>query len=52
MIKISVFEKVTDAKGVFVGNTDCTTAAVSGAPITIKGRWCLKCKKHNVACGS
>jgi hypothetical protein len=30
---------------VFVGGIDCNISVTSGAPITIKGKWRLRCKR-------
>jgi hypothetical protein len=43
-------ENIKETHEIFVGNTDCNTPAASGAPITVKENWRLKCKRHNVTC--
>jgi hypothetical protein len=34
-----------ETRYVFVGNIDYNVSAASGAPITVKGKWRLKCKR-------
>jgi hypothetical protein len=51
-----IFETVTDTNmkqlenskethQVFLGSVDCNISAASGAPITIRGKWFIKCKR-------
>jgi hypothetical protein len=36
---------------VFVGNIECIISAASGAQVTTKEKWRLKCKRHSVTYG-
>jgi hypothetical protein len=38
-----------ETREVFVGNIACNISAACGATITVRGKWRLKCKRHNAA---
>jgi hypothetical protein len=39
-------ENSKESHQVFVGNIDYNISGANAAPITVKGKWCLKCKKY------
>jgi hypothetical protein len=45
LYKHETLENSKETDYVFVGNTDCNISPANGAPITIKGKWRLKCKR-------